>query len=436
MKKWLSTLVAVALMMSMAAPCMAEATSSFGIPNQTTTDVTRVVSVETVAGEPEPDTFVVEVTEDAEPVRKEIEKLYSFVSDPEKTEPVAPIEYFEEDVRREVLKQLVDIGMPEDYDMTQLAFNEFVTIREIGYEEVYGDVIARFEFVAKYQAERKLVGLIGFYSGEQNEDGNDVVCWEVAPAEVLEDGTVAVTLSQQQMLRFRESAVTALWMVEVVYSFVVPNKTTTDVSQVASEETVVPSKTTADVSQVVRVETVAGEQVLGTFVVEITEDAEPVKKEIEKLYSFVNDPEKTESVAPVEYFEEDVWQDVLKQLVDIGMPENYDMTQLELNELVTIREIGYRESYGDVVAKFKFVTEYQPGQKLVSLIGFYSGEQDEDGNYVVSWEIAPTEALEDGMVAVTLSQQQMLRFRESIAIALAVFSEPMPETKAANEHPA
>ncbi len=429
MKKWLSILAAAALMMSMATPCMAEATSSFGAPNQTTTVVSRVVSVETVTEEPVPDTFVVEVTENAAPVTKEIEKLYNFLNDDDKADPVAPIEYFEENVQQKVLKQLIDIGMPEDYDMTQIELNELITLREIGYEEVYGDVVAKLEFVTEYQAEQKLVGLIGFYSGEQNQDGSYVVKWEVAATEVLEDGMVAVTLSQQQMLHFRESATTVLWMVEAVSSFGVPSKTTTDVSRV---ETVVPSKTTTDVSWVVSVETVTGEPIADKFVVEITEDAEPVKREIAKLYSFVNDPEKTEPVAPIEYFEEDVRREVLKQLVEIGMPEDYDMTQIELNELVTLREIGYKKSYGNVVAKFKFVTEYQAGQKLVSLIGFYSGEQDEDGSYVVSWKIAPTEVLEDGMVAVKLSQRQMLRFRESAAIALAVLSEPMPETKAVN----
>ncbi len=210
MKKWLSILVAVVLMMSVAISCMAEVATSQGVPSKTTTDASRVVSVETVTGEPMPDTFVIEVTEDAEPVTQEIEALYSFVNDPEKTEPVAPIEYFEQDVQQHVLKQLVDMGMPEDYDMKQLELNEFVTVQEIGYEEIYGDVVARFEFITEYQVGQKLVGLIGFYSGEQAEDGSYVVNWEVAPIEVLEDGIVAVTLSQTQLLRFRESAATAL----------------------------------------------------------------------------------------------------------------------------------------------------------------------------------------------------------------------------------
>lgn len=209
MKKWLSILAAAALMMSMATPSMAEEAVSRGVPSKTTTDASRVESVETVTGEPLPDTFVVEVTEDAEPVTQEIEKLYNFVNNPEATEPVAPIEYFNQDVQRNVLQQLVNMGMPEDYDMKQLELNEFVTIQEIGYEVPYGDVVVKFEFVTKYQVGQKLVGLIGFYSGEMNEDGSYVVDWEVVPIEVLEDGRVAATLSQAQLLRFRESVATA-----------------------------------------------------------------------------------------------------------------------------------------------------------------------------------------------------------------------------------
>lgn len=183
----------------------------------------------------------------------------------------------------------------------------------------------------------------------------------------------------------------------------------------------VPSKTTTETSRVVSVETASGTE--ATFTVEITEDAETVQQEIAKLYTFVNDTEN--GGAPIEHFPVETQEKVREQMIAQGAQENFDLKTLELNEFVTLKETGYAQSFGDAKVKLEFVTKYVPGQKLVALLGFYTGELDAEGNPVVVWEAMPVEVLEDGNVVIALSEEQLLAFGEADSVALAMLNEPM-----------
>ena len=97
----------------------------------------------------------------------------------------------------------------------------------------------------------------------------------------------------------------------------------------------------------------------------VTEDAgEEVLAEIAKVFTAVN----TDGMAPIEYFAEDV-----QAAVAALLPEGFDLKTLELNEFVTVDQSGYTDAIGDVTAYFEFATPHAVGQKLVMLLGFYSG---------------------------------------------------------------
>ncbi len=193
---------------------------------------------------------------------------------------------------------------------------------------------------------------------------------------------------------------------------------------VATAYAAVPSKTTADVTQAQEVVSASGVALPNTMTVEVVKNDEKVEKEIEKLYTFVNNPD--ESAAPIEFFPEEVQTQVQMQLVAMGL-ENYDMKQLQINEFVAIKEIGYEAQYGDIVTTFSFATKYAKGTKLVGLLGIYSDEVDENGNYLVEWVVVEAEAQEDGSVAFVLPQEQMVRIQEASSTALTVLSEPMAQ---------
>lgn len=194
---------------------------------------------------------------------------------------------------------------------------------------------------------------------------------------------------------------------------------------VATASAAVPSKTTADVTQTQEVTSASGEALPSTMTVEVVKGDEKVEKEIEKLYTFVNDP--TGSKAPIEYFPAEVQTQVQEQLVTMGLTENYDVKQMQINEFVAIKEIGYEQQYGDIVTTFSFATKYVKGTKLVGLLGIYSDKMDENGNYLVEWVVVEAEALEDGSVAFVLPQEQMARIQAASSTALTVLSEPMAQ---------
>ena len=147
-------------------------------------------------------------------------------------------------------------------------------------------------------------------------------------------------------------------------------------------------------------------------------DAEEVLAEIAKVFTAVN----TDGMAPIEYFAEDV-----QAAVAALLPEGFDLKTLELNEFVTVDQSGYTDAIGDVTAYFEFATPYALGQKLVMLLGFYSGEKDAQDNYEVEWVALAAEVQEDGLVAVTIPAECMVKMQTSKAVAAAVLSEPVAE---------
>lgn len=173
----------------------------------------------------------------------------------------------------------------------------------------------------------------------------------------------------------------------------------------------VPSKTTTDISRVVSVSTASDAQ---GWTVEVIEDKEPVVEEITKIYDAV----VVQKQAPIEYFPEENQEEVALLLEDL------DVKTLEMNEFVTIDEVNYDEQYGDAEVIFEFTTMYEQGQRIVVLVGYYTGERDENGQYIVEWVTFEAEALEDGTVKVIFTQEQLVRLKEAPAAAMAVLSEP------------
>lgn len=194
---------------------------------------------------------------------------------------------------------------------------------------------------------------------------------------------------------------------------------------VVSAYAAVPSKTTADMTQTQDVTSASGAELPDTVVVEVVKNDEKVEAEIAELYTFVNNP--AASKAPIEYFPVEVQMNVQEHLTAMGVPEDYDIKQMEINEFVAIDEFGYEEQYGDIVARFSFATKYAKGTKLVGLLGIYGNEMDANGNYLVEWMVVEAEALEDGSVALVLPQELMLRIQAASSTALAVLNEPMKQ---------
>lgn len=183
----------------------------------------------------------------------------------------------------------------------------------------------------------------------------------------------------------------------------------------------VPSKTTTNATVVTTIVSTTGVEIAETFSVAVAEDAEPVAKEIEKIYTFV-----TTNEAPViEYFPEEVKTEIIAKL-----PETIAAEEVEINEFVTIEQMEYTEEYGDVQVTFSFTTVYAPEQNLVALVGLFSGEVDENGEPVVEWIVLDAVATEDGSVEITFTQDAMLKMQAAESTSLAIINTPAVEEAA------
>lgn len=175
----------------------------------------------------------------------------------------------------------------------------------------------------------------------------------------------------------------------------------------------VPSKTTTNAATVVSAESATGVEVAPEFSVAVTEDAEAVTAEITKIFNFV-----TEGNAPVAYFPTEVIEKIAEKIADVAIP----VATLEINEFVTIDETAYTESYGDMKVSFSFTTVYKPSQKLVALVGIFTGEVDANGEAVVEWIAVDAAANEDGTVAVSFPAEVMLKIQSADSVSLAIVS--------------
>lgn len=177
-----------------------------------------------------------------------------------------------------------------------------------------------------------------------------------------------------------------------------------------------PSKTTSDVTQVLGYESSTSVTPEADFAVFVTQDKEEVSQELTKIYDYV----ATQQQTPITYFDETVQEDIAEKL-----PAGSDLGTLEMNEFITIGEQNYKDTYGDVAVQFQFVTQYRVGQKLVALIGIYTGDVDVNGNYIVEWVALDAEAQANGSVKILFPADILARMADAPALALAVLDEPM-----------
>lgn len=186
----------------------------------------------------------------------------------------------------------------------------------------------------------------------------------------------------------------------------------------ASAFAAVPSKTTTDNTQVKTVESSTGVKIEESFAIEVAVDAAPVVKEIENLFTFVNE----KKMAPIAYFPQET-QDKVLEVLKADPAAVVDVNKLEINEIVTIKPIEYKEEYGDIKTEFAFVTRYAAGQKVVAMLSLYTGEVDANGEFIVEWVVLEAEVQADGSIAVVIPQAEMLKMQTAQSVALAVLSE-------------
>ena len=220
MKKWISILVAVMLVLSMTAAFAAE------VPSKTTTGTSQVVAMETVSGSTLPTGFAVETVPDTAMTAELIENVYEFVQ----KEGNAPIDYFEPEVQDEILAHL-NANVPATEVMTKndlktWVIYEITSVDAINYDESMGDVIIYFDFATPYELDQKMIGILDCFSGERVEVQPNVYEFvsekfildsKVVELEVEDENgvkktekKVAVTFTKDAILKMQDSVASTL----------------------------------------------------------------------------------------------------------------------------------------------------------------------------------------------------------------------------------
>lgn len=210
-------------------------------------------------------------------------------------------------------------------------------------------------------------------------------------------------------------------------------------SATAMADVAVPSKTTTDNTVVGKVESSTGVVIEESFAITVTPDAAPVAQEITKLFKAVTEEKK----APVAFFPEETKKQIVETLVaklaniDIetvktsenldtmaaGIENFPDLEKMEINEFISITPVEYKEEYGDIETNFAFVTEYEVDQQVIVLFGLYTGEVDEQGEFIVEWVVLDATVEEDGTLTVVIPQAEMLKMQDAAHVAMVVLSE-------------
>ena len=211
MKKWMTILVAVMLVLSMTTAFAA------GVPSKTSTTTTTIVGMTSVTGDPLPEGFEIKIGEDTQMTTGLIEEMTEFVKGGSSV-----IDFFDPEVQEEILKHLND-NKPDTEaltldDLKPWQIYEIVSVDAINYEEGMGDVIVTFEFATPYTMGQRMVGILDTFSGERVEVEPNVFEFvsekTVLDAEVTEvvDGKahVAVTFTEESIKKMEDAVASAL----------------------------------------------------------------------------------------------------------------------------------------------------------------------------------------------------------------------------------
>ncbi|MBQ3080665.1 MAG: hypothetical protein IJC48_11830 [Clostridia bacterium] len=393
MKKTLA--IVVALVLALSAFAYAQVPAAL-----TTKDVKFVGAVDTNAAEIAAE-FALVFDVDAEEVALEREQMEEFLKDETKT----VIDYFPDEAQKDIGVKLMDEKQEGNLSLNSLIVTDFATVEIANYQESFGDVFALVDFAAEYDFGARVVGVLGLYDGSVDPlTGKYNVAWAAVKAEVTEEGIVELLLTEDDFAAVSAAKESALLILAV------PGE--------GEKEPVAPpqtgSKTATDNTQIEDIASANG-LIKDDFKIIVAEDKEPIKREIEKMYAFVNEENK----APAEYLP----AEVLALAVDAL--DGCEISLMEINEFVTIESVNYKEEYGDIVVNIEFVTNFAVGQKACACLAVYTGETDEaTGEYKVEWVVLEAVALENGNLSVYIPMEEVLRIQDEFAVGMIVMNEP------------
>ena len=211
MKKWMTILVAVMLVLSMTTAFAA------GVPSKTTTDTTTIVGITSATGAQLPEGFEVQIVPDTAMTVDLIDKLVDHTKAGNDV-----IDFFDPEIQNEILNHL-NANKPATEaltldDLRPWQIYEIVSIDAVNAEDDMSDVIVTFQFATPYKMDQRMVGIMDNFNGERVEVEPNVFEFvsekTVLDAEVTavtEEGSqVAVTFPAEAIMKIQDSVASTL----------------------------------------------------------------------------------------------------------------------------------------------------------------------------------------------------------------------------------
>lgn len=340
----------------------------------------------------EPDTLIVTALKD----------IYDFARETDKM----PVRYFPEDVQQAVEKILG--GASADI----LHMSEFFGIQPEFALEDGETALGQLELEEEYTPGQLVVVMFGDTTGVDTEnltrEALEAIQWTPLKAQVKEVGQITFDIPPQLLEEIHQEE--SLFLV-----LTIRKGTPGEEDQQITDEPAsafIPSKDAGDLTQEQEEITSADGSVLpDSFRIFVREHTDTTRQELNRLQT-----QMTQENKPIAACFDEALQNQMSLLL-----ETDDTDSLICYNANFLGAENYEDTYGDVIAGFRFATVYPDGTRLVCLLGTL--KEEETGESPFDWAALRGE-VKDGYVYITFPQQLIPVMEEKGALAL-ILSEPI-----------
>lgn len=181
-----------------------------------------------------------------------------------------------------------------------------------------------------------------------------------------------------------------------------------------------PSKTADDMIHINTIISEDGTPLADDFALIITEESDVITIELAKIHEHV----KKEELPISAYLPEESQNEIQLLLNQNG--RNTQKEELVVYEYLPLITENYKDTYGDVIATFRFATPYAEGQQVVTMLGLPKDGAVETDPTLMDWAVQRAQVNADGEVEIVFDQLALIGMGEDAGLLL-VLSEPLAE---------
>lgn len=354
--------------------------------NPTQDNVTEIRAVQTVPGA-DPEEYIILIMEPTAATVWLLGELYDFVD----INQVPPVRWFPEKIQQDIRK-LLDGGDPDALYIPEI----FSALPQR--TEQAGDVDVDMLMNIDYAPGALIVVVLGV----ETETGVD---WFALKGDVPVDDTIHFEIPAEVIAQLAGHET-----LTVVFTVKPGEGWQKEESILRPEPTFVPSKSGSNMTYVEDKVTISGTGDPSDCRILIVPQTEAARQELARFTDWMTKKGK----APLDYFDDKILSEISLLLADT------DLGTLLPYEVECVMVENYKEPYGDVMARFRFPSDFTAEKKIVTLLGM----PQTDSTFM--WTVLYTTQINDPHTEITFSSTVLPAMMTQPGLML-VFSEPIAE---------